>query len=239
MGNTRILSCEFDYLHPQTIGEAVDLLAKHGDKSSILAGGTDLFVLMKMGRAAPEFVVDIRRIPELAVLNGPEGLYIGAATRIRSVERCATVARKYTALAEAAAQLGSMQIRNMATICGNVCSASPAADSPPALLVFDARARIAGLSGERVIPLEEIFVTSRKTVLAHDEILTRIELPEPVPGLASAFIKVARVATDIAAVNAAVALRCEDGHIRACRIAMGSVARTPIRSRGAGWRPPQ
>lgn len=233
MGNTRILACEFDYLQPMTVGEAVELMAKYGGRGSILAGGTDLFVLMKMGRAAPEAVVDIRKIPGLEGLNGQDGLSIGAATRIRSVECSAKVAQKYTALSEAAAQLGSLQIRNMATICGNVCSASPAADSPPALLVFDAQAQVVGPSGERVVPLDQFFVGSRKTVLAHDELLTRIVLPEPVPGLSSAFLKISRVATDIATLNAAVAFRRDDGCVRSCRIALGSVARTPIRSRRA------
>lgn len=233
MGNTRILACEFDYAQPKTVEEAVTLMAEYGDRGSVLAGGTDLLVLMKMGRIAPEVVVDIRKIPELERMNGQDGLSIGAATRVRSVERSARVAQKYTALAEAAGQLGSVQIRNMATIGGNVCSASPAADSPPALLVFDAQAWIVGPSGERVVPLDQFFVGSRKTALGHDELLSRIVLPEPAPGLGSAFLKISRVATDIATVNAAVALEHDDGRIRSCRIALGSVATTPIRARRA------
>lgn len=231
MGNTRILACEFDYFQPRTVEETVDLMAEYGDRGSVLAGGTDLLVLMKMGRIAPEAVVDIRRIPELERMNGQDGLSIGAATLVRSVERSARVAQKYTALAEAAGQLGSVQIRNMATICGNVCSASPAADSPPALLVFDAQTWIVGPSGERVVPLDQFFVGPRKTALGHDEILTRIVLPDPAPGLGSAFLKISRVAADIATLNAAVALERDGGRIRSCRIALGSVATTPIRAR--------
>jgi len=233
MGNTRILACEFDYFQPRTIEEAINLMAECGDKGSVLAGGTDLLVQMKTGRIAPEVLVDIRRIPDLERMNGQDGLSIGATTLVRSVERSARVAWKYTALAEAAGQLGSVQIRNMATICGNVCSASPAADSPPALLVFDAQAWIIGPSGERVVPLDRFFVGPRKTVLGPAELLTRIVLPDPAPGLGSAFMKVGRVAADIATVNAAVALKRDGGYARSCRIALGSVATTPIRSRRA------
>lgn len=235
MGNTRILACAFDYFQPATIEEVVTLVAEYGDRGSVLAGGTDLLVQMKTGRIAPEVVVDIRKIPELERLNGQEGLAIGATVLVRSVERSAKIAQKYTALAEAAGQLGSVQIRNMATICGNVCSASPAADSPPALLVFDAQAWIVGPSGERVVPLDQFFVGARKTALGHDELLTRIVLPEPepAPGLGSAFLKVGRVAADIATVNAAVALKRDDGYVRSCRIALGSVMPMSIRSRRA------
>jgi len=231
MSNTRILACEFDYFQPGTIEEAVNLMAEYGDRGKVLAGGTDLLVQMKTGLIAPEVVVDIRKIPDLERMNGQEGLSIGATVLIRSVERSARVAQKYAALAEAAGQLGSVQIRNMATICGNVCSASPAADSPPALLVFDAQAWIVGPSGERVVPLDQFFVGPRKTVLGRDELLTRIVLPDPAPGLGSAFLKIGRVAADIAAVNAAVALERDDGRIHSCRIALGSVATTLIRSR--------
>lgn len=231
MSNTRILACEFDYLQPRTIEEAVDLMAEYGDRGSVLAGGTDLLVQMKTGRIAPEVLVDIRGIPHLARLCGQDGLSIGATVLIRSVERSAIIAQKYTALAEAAKQLGPVQIRNMATICGNVCSASPAADSPPALLVFDAQAWIVGPSGERVVPLDQFFVGSRKTVLGLAELLTRIVLPDPAPGLGSAFLKIGRVAADIAALNVAVALERDDGCLRSCRVALGSVAPTPIRSK--------
>lgn len=231
MSNTRILACEFDYFQPRTVEEAVDLLTEYGDRGSVLAGGTDLLVQMKMGRIAPEVVVDIRKIPELERMSGEDGLSIGATTLVRSVECSARVAPKYTALAEAAGQLGSVQIRNMATICGNVCSASPAADSPPALLVFDAQVWIVGPSGERVVPLDQFFVGPRKTALGPAELLTRIILPNPAPGLGSAFLKIGRVAADVATVNVAVALRRDDGHIRSCRVALGSVATTTIRSR--------
>lgn len=231
MSNTRILACEFDYFQPRTIKEAIGLMAEYGDRGSVLAGGTDLLVQMKTGRIAPEVVVDIRRIPDLERMNGQNGLSIGATTRVRSVERSARVVRKYAALAEAAGHLGPVQIRNMATICGNVCSASPAADSPPALLVFEAQAWIVGPSGERVVPLDQFFLGPRKTVLGHDELLTRIVLSDPAPGLGSAFIKIGRVAADIAAVNAAVALERDDECFRSCRIALGSVAPTPIRAR--------
>jgi carbon-monoxide dehydrogenase medium subunit len=233
MSNTRILACEFDYFQPRTIEEAVNLMAKYGEKSSVLAGGTDLLVNMKIGRIAPAVIVDIRRIPDLERMNGQDGLSIGAAIKVRSVERSETIALKYTALTEAAGQLGPLQIRNMATICGNVCTASPSADSPPALLVFDAQAWIFGPSGMRIVPLDQFFVSSKKTALGLAELLIRIVLPEPPPGLGSAFLKVGRVAADVATVNAAVSLKRDDGCFRSCRIALGSVTPRAIRSRPA------
>lgn len=233
MSNTRILACEFEYFQPGSLEEAVDLMAEYGNRGKVLAGGTDVLVNMKNGRIAPEVLVDIRQIPELIRMNGNNGLSIGAAVLVRSVELSTTVAQKYTALVEAAALLGPLQNRNMATICGNVCTASPSADSPPALLVFNAEAWIAGLSGERVVPLDQFFVRSKKTILDQAEILTRIVLPEPAPGLGSAFMKVARVAADISTVNAAVALERDNDCFRSCRIVLGSVATTPIRSKPA------
>jgi carbon-monoxide dehydrogenase medium subunit len=233
MSNTRILACEFDYFQPRTIEEAVNLMAKHGERSSVLAGGTDLLVNMKAGRIAPAVVVDIRKIPDLERINGQDGLSIGAMIKFCSVERSETIALKYTALAEAAEQMGSVQIRNMATICGNVCTASPSADSPPALLVFDAQTLIFGPSGERLVPLDQFFISSKKTALGLAELLIRIVLPEPPPGLCSAFLKVGRIALDIATVNAAVALKRDGGCFRSCRIALGSVAPRAIRSRRA------
>lgn len=233
MINTRILACDFDYFQPGTIKEAVDLLSEYGDKCKVLAGGTDLLVEIKTGRIAPEVLVDIRKIPDLERMDEQDGLSIGAAVKIRSIERSATIAQKYTALAEATGQLGPVQIRNMATICGNVCTASPSADSPPALLVFDAQACIVSPSGERVVPLEQFFVSSRKTALGVAEFLTRIVLPVPTPGLGSAFLKVGRVAADIATLNVAVALKRENGCLHSCRIAIGSVKPTTIRSKSA------
>jgi CO/xanthine dehydrogenase FAD-binding subunit len=233
MSNTRILACEFEYFQPGSLKEAVDLMTEYGNVGKVLAGGTDVLVNMKNGRIAPEVLVDIRQIAELKHMNGKDGLSIGAAVLVRSVELSTTVAQKYTALAEAAGLLGPLQNRLMATICGNVCTASPSADAPPALLAFDAEASIIGPSGERVVPLDQFFVRSKTTVLDPSEILTRIVLPEPAPGLGSAFMKVARVAADISTVNTAVALERENDCFRSCRIVLGSVAVTPIRSKPA------
>lgn len=233
MINTRILACDFDYFQPGTIKELVDLLSEYGDKCKVLAGGTDLLVEIKTGRIAPEVVVDIGKISDLDRIDEKDGLSIGAAVKVRSVERSATIAQKYTALAEATGQLGPVQIRYMATICGNVCTASPSADSPPALLVFDAQACIVSPSGERVVPLERFFVNSRKTALDATEFLARIVLPDTTTGLGSAFLKVGRVAADIATLNVAVALKRDNGCCRSCRIAIGSVKPTAIRSKSA------
>ncbi len=230
MTNTRILVSEFDYLEPRTVEEAIEGLVAYGDGAHVLAGGTDLLVHMKTGRADPLALVNICKIPDLLGLSENGGASLGAAVRIRQVELSESLYRRYTALVEAAAQVGSVQIRHMATVGGNLCNASPAADLPPALLALNAQVLIVGPSGERLIPLESFFLTRRDTALQLGELLARIDLPAPTPRSGSAFLKIGRVACDVAKVNAAVSLERDGDRIRSCRIALGSVAPVPIRS---------
>ncbi len=234
MSNTKILSTEFDYWQPGTVDEALQLLSQYRHESQVLAGGTDLLVQMKLGRISPRVVVNVCHIPAInQIEERGGGLTIGAATHVREIERSAIAHRRYSALAEAASQVGSVQIRNMATIGGNMCNASPAADLPPTLLALGATVTIAGRDGERTLPIDEFFLGHRHIAAGADELLVRIDLPAPAPGLGSAFFKIARVACDVAKVNAAAAIEREDGHIRDCRIALGSISTTAIRSRRA------
>jgi CO/xanthine dehydrogenase FAD-binding subunit len=233
--NTHILVQEFEYLEPNTVAEATSILAEFADRARIMAGGTDLLVQMKMERRSPAYVVNISKISDLALITANDGLDIGAAATIRSVFKSPLVNQRYTALAEACNWFSTIQIMVMGTIGGNLCNASPASDTAPPLLCFDARLTLISQKGERTLPLEDFFLGPGKTVLRADEMLTVIHLPEILPRTGSAFIKITRVVADISKTCAAVKIvREPQGDlVRDCRIALGSVAPIPIRARSA------
>jgi carbon-monoxide dehydrogenase medium subunit len=171
----------FVYERPATLAEAVALLAAHGSSCRVLAGGTDLIIRLRDGSARPAVVVDVKRIAELrpAIREAEGRISISATTVMTDVAADGRIRRHFAALAEAAAVVGSVQIRNRATLAGNVCNASPAADTAPALLVFGAEVVAAGPTGIRRLPLDELFVRSGVTTLAPGELVTAIELPIP------------------------------------------------------------
>lgn len=233
--NTHILVQEFEYLEPKTLAEATAMLADWGDQARVMAGGTDLLVQMKMERRNPVHVINISKIPELAGIQENAGVDIGAAATIRAVHKAPGIRERYTALSEACNWFSTIQMMVMGTIGGNLCNASPAADTAPPLLCFDAEVTVASQAGQRTMALEEFFLGPGKTALHVDELLVKIHLPAPVEYTGSAFVKVARVVADIAKTCAAVKVvrDPERGVVRDCRIALGSVAPTPIRVRGA------
>ena len=227
---------EFEYFKPASIDEAVSLLAKHMGKAKPIAGGTDLLVLTKTDKVNPECLVDISGLHEQAYIKSDgEGIKIGALTTIRDLETSTLLKEKGYILTEAAHQTGSVQVRNVATIGGNICHGAPYADMPPALIALEAKVKIVGSKGERVTPLEECFMDTKRTALKHDEILTEITIPNQPPRTGATFLKLGRLSVDIALVNAAVRISlgpnkdiCENA-----RIVMGAVAPTPIRARKA------
>ncbi len=231
--NTHILPVEFEYYEPRTLRELVELLDKLGPSAKILAGGTDLLVQIKQRAIEPKYIVNIKKIKELDFIEDRGGyLAIGAAVKLRAIEKNALIAERFTALHEAVKAMAGVQIRNMATIGGNLCNASPAADTAPPLMVFDAELKIVGPGYEKVVPITEFFKGPKKTVLKYNEVLAEIRIPYPKPPTGSAFIKIARTAMDLAKVNVAVALRVdEDDYIRWIRVALGSVAPTPVRAK--------
>jgi CO/xanthine dehydrogenase FAD-binding subunit len=233
MVNTHILSQEFAYHEPRSLAEAVSLLQTHGSSARVLAGGTDLLVQMKLGKAQPQHLVYISKIPELRFLTESEGLRLGPLVFHRDLEKSPVVREKFTALFEAARSVTSVQIRNMGTLGGNLCHASPAADSAPALLVLAARIKIAGSAGVRMLPLEKFFIGPGTTDLKPGELLAEIQVPDPGPASGSAFLKLTRVAADLAKVNAAAFIQKEKEVCRECRIASGAVAPTPVRLKQA------
>jgi xanthine dehydrogenase iron-sulfur cluster and FAD-binding subunit A len=238
MTNTHILVQEFAYLEPTSLQEAVSLLSAYGDRADVLAGGTYLLVQMKMERRAPECLVNIQRISELEGVAWQDGaLHIGARTSIRMIRDATQIQTDYAALAEACAAFGSTQIQMMGTIGGNLCNGSPASDTVPALMALDAQLLLVGPEGERVVPIEEFLVGPGETALREGELLVSVVLPTPHQcregSTGSAFVKVSRVAADLAKVSVAAVLVREGDHVADCRLAFGSVGPTVLRARKA------
>ncbi len=232
LSNSHILLHRFDYIEPATLAQAIDLLVQAQGAGKVIAGGTDLLVQMKMERLAPAVVVSVGAIPGLEVINaGERGLRIGAMATIRAVETHSLVRAMYPALAEACASFSSVQVQTMGTIGGNLGNASPASDSAPALIAHDAEIELAGPAGTTRLPLERFFRGPGMPALELGQIITGILMPPPRQGTGSAFLKIGRVANDIAKVNCAVVLAREGERITGCRVAFGSVAPTPLRVR--------
>ncbi len=225
---------EFEYLKPMSIDEAISLLRKYGDKAKVLAVGSDLFINIKFRRIRPEYLVDIAGITELKgiIFNGKE-LRIGAATLLSEIADSQLIRDKYVTLFEAVAEMATTQVRNIATIGGNICNASPAADTAPPLIVLEAKAEIAGQSGVRAVLLEEFFTGPGQTALKAGDILTAISIPAPAQHRGTSFIKIGRTVRDLATLNVAVALQTDNSTCQDVKIALGAVAPTPIRAKKA------
>jgi carbon-monoxide dehydrogenase medium subunit len=227
-----------EIFQPASLKEASAIVKEKGPGARFLAGGTDLVIAVKEKGLTPDCVVDLKRIPGLsAIREGPDGsLTIGALATMREVETSPAILKRYPFLARSAAEVGSIQIRNRATIGGNMANATPSADVAPALLALDAKVKIAGLNGDRVIDLERFFRGPGQTVMSPEEILTAILIPPASPALVGEYIKFSpREMMDLAYVGVAVALvltgnqkRCEKA-----RIALGAVSPTPMRARRA------
>lgn len=212
----------FTYARPHSLVEAVGLLEAHGPDARVLAGGTDLIVRLRDGSATPALVIDIKRIAELrpGIREADGRVVIGATTVMTDVAASPLVRRHFPALAEAAAVVGSVQIRNRATLAGNICNASPAADTAPPLLVHGASVVAEGPGGTRRIPVDELFVRSGVTTLARGELVTAIELPVPTQRIASVHVRrTRRRGHDLASVT----LTCGVDAAGITRIAYGSV----------------
>ncbi len=229
---------KFEFLSPKSIKEAISLLAEYGPKAKVIAGGTDLISEMRWGEWRPQYVLGLSQISGLDEIqfDKTSGLKIGAACTIGEIERSSMIGEHYPILAQAASVLGSMEIRNRATVGGNLCTAAPSADMPPSLLVLGAKAVIATKKGEKVLPLEDFFTGPKKTVLNHDEILVRLELPPVEPNSAGEYIKFGRRnAMEIAMIGVAALITLENGNstCKAARLAFATAAPTPIRSKEA------
>jgi len=220
-----------------SVEEASRLLKEKGPGGRFLAGGTDLVIAIKEKGLSPKYIVDLKKIPALSGIReeADGSIGIGALTTMREVETSPLIRKRYPFLAQSAAEVGSIQIRNRATIGGNMANATPSADVAPSLLVLEARAKIASMSGERIVELEEFFTGPGQTVMQPEEILTEILIPPSDPRLVGEYIKFSpRDMMDLAYAGVAVALVLgEKGRCESVRIALGAVSPTPMRAREA------
>ena len=227
----------FDYLEPHSLDEALRMLSEHGDRARVVAGSTDFLVRWRTGAWRPDTVVCMQHVPGLDGIswNDDDGLSLGAMVTVQDIEQDDDVRRRYPALAAGATAFAGVQVRNLATVVGNVCNASPAGDTLPALLAYDTQCRIVGAGGERWLPLHQVFVGPGQTALAAGEILTELRLPPPLPNTGGLYIKHSpRGAMDISAAGvAAVVSLAADGTCASVRIALGAVAPAPLRARAA------
>jgi len=225
----------FDYIKPSNIADAISALREYDD-AFLLAGGTDLLVGMKYALIRPRCVIDLKGIPSMGTFECEDIWKFGALTTVRDVEVSETLRQKMPFLCQNASSLGSVQIRNRATIGGNLCNASPAADMATMLLAMDSQVRIVSGNGEKLVALGDFFTGPNLTILARGEILTEIIIPREVEQFKGLYMKFGpRKAMDIGMVNVAILLDT-DSESRLCekiRIALGAVAPTPIRAKQA------
>jgi aerobic carbon-monoxide dehydrogenase medium subunit len=227
----------FDYLIARTLPEAIALLGED-DSIRIVAGATDFLVRWRQGAWKPRAVLSIQRIPGLDQINysPTTGLSLGPLVNIRTLEVHPLIQQHYPALSQAAATFAGVQIRNLATVGGNICNASPAGDCLPALIAYGAECRLIGPQGERLVPLESFLLGPGRTALRPAELLMELHLPPSPPHSGALYIKHSpRSAMDISTVGVAsvVTLAGGDGVCREVRIALGAVAPTVLRARSA------
>ena len=218
---------QFDYVKPLVLDEALDALSHHDD-TYILAGGTDLLIMLRHHLIDAKHIVDIKGVSELSVFNfvEGEGLEIGANVVVNTLVDSELVKTKYGALHDAAACLATYQLRNRATLVGNICNASPGADLPPAMLIYDATVKIACKEGVRTVPLKEFFTGVKKTQLKKGELVVSVFLPDPGNNDKSAYLRQTRLkGHDLSTVGVACRI---DGEGKAA-IGINAVAITPLR----------
>lgn len=226
----------FEYNEPATLPEAIALMARLDGAKSLFAGGTDLLVEIREQIRRPAHLIDLKKIAGLDGLDfDPDrGLRCGALVTVRRLETSPIVQRHYRGLTSAARELGSIQVRNRATLGGNVCRASPSADTLPPLLADGASATLQGADGQRTVALEDFFTGPGRTVLRSDEVLVEFQLPAPAPSTGKSYLKHGRrKAMELATVGVAVTLSLHEGRVSHARIVLGAVAPTPIRARRA------
>lgn len=223
----------FDYCSPKNIQDTFSLLKEYGREASCLAGGTDLLVRIKIGRVSPKTVIDLKGVPELNTgirVIGNE-VHIGALTTMATLQMDSLIARYFPALVEAVLNIGSVQIRNRASIAGNLCNASPAADSAPSLLIYQAQVACISPQSERVLPLGDFITGPGKTALAKDELVKEIILPIPSSDQAAAFTRLTRrKGVDLATIN----LCCQVNNHGLTRFVLGAVGPIPVLVEEAG-----
>ena len=227
----------FDFYQPTTLTEASRLLKDNGPGGRFLAGGTDLVIAMKEKGLLPKYIVDLKRVPGLAGIREHDDgtMTIGALTTMYVIETSPVIKKKYPFLAQSAAEVGSIQIRNRATIGGNMANATPSADVAPSLIALNGTAKIASAADERTVSMEEFFRGPGQNIMSADEILTEITIPKTSPQLVGEYIKFSpRDMMDLAYIGVTVAYNFGgDKKCTGVRIVLGAVAPTPIRAKNS------
>jgi aerobic carbon-monoxide dehydrogenase medium subunit len=222
----------FEYFSPATISEAITLLHEHGDGAKILSGGQSLIPMMKIRLARPEFIIDINRLADLQYVKEEGGfLKIGGLTREADLEASNLIRSKYPIILDTAALIADPQVRNLATVGGNLAHGDPANDHPATMLALGAEIIATGRSGERTIPVSGFFLSVFTTALEHGEILTEIRIPIPPSGSGGAYFKLERKVGDFATVGVAAQVTLDGtGVCRRAGIGLTNVGATPIKA---------
>ncbi len=222
----------FEYLRPKTIPEAIAFLQQYGDEAKILSGGQSLIPMMKFRLARPGYLIDINRIPGLSYIR-EEGNYlkIGGLTREAELEHSPLIRSKYLIILDTARVIADPQVRNMATLAGNLAHGDPANDHPATMLALGAQVVAVGPQGERVLPIESFFITLFTTELQHDEIVSEIRIPVPPPRSGGAYLKLERKVGDFATAGVAAQVTVDSGGIcQRAGIGLTNVGATPIKA---------
>lgn len=227
----------FEYARPGTVGEAVRLLSEHGEKACVLAGGTDILVQLRGGFRTAEWVIDVKEIPALDEIAWDEssGLTIGAAAPCYRIYENEDVRKHYPGLIDVASLIGGTQIQGRASLGGNLCNAAPSADAVPIMIALEASCRIAGPNGERTVAVEDFCTAPGKNVLAAGELLVSLHFPAPKANSGAHYLRfIPRNEMDIAVAGAGVSVVLDNGNFASARVALASVAPTPLFVKQAG-----
>jgi len=236
-----IIKNDFEYYKPTTTDEACQLAAKYWGKTRMLVGGSDLLVRLKAGQWTPEHVIDLKGIGIDWLKIDKTGASIGAACTLRNIEENAEIQKMYPAIIDAVSHMASIQVRNRASLGGNLCNAAPSADGAPPLMVYGAKVKIAGVKCKRELAIDDFFTGPGKTVIGEGEILEEITIPAPEVLSGAAYLKLSRTAKDLAAVGVASYVKLSgDGSycstnrpVEDVRIALGAVGPVPLRAKAA------
>ncbi len=205
---------KFDYFRPKTFEEALTLLVKYSEKAKLIAGGTDVIVMIKQKAIAPDVLISLQGIPGLDQMKYNGSLSIGPMVTHRTIEKSEIIRKNFSALADAVDYLGSVQIRNVATIGGNICTAAPSADTATPLLVLGTRVKIKNLKEERTLPVEEFFKGPGESTLKKGEMVKELSIPKPLPNTGSAYYKLQRrLALDLPILGVSVLLSLDKNKV--------------------------
>ncbi len=224
---------DFEYYAPNSVTEVCQLLSKFGDRAKVYSGGTDILPKMKNGLMAPEVLVSIKNLSELKKIEYVEGkgLVIGGACTHNDLVFSEVLESKYSSVCKAAETMAANQIRHVGTLGGNIASAVPSADMPPILITLNATVTLVGANGQRILPLEEVFLGPGKTILANDEIITEVIIPDQ-KYTGSGYYKFAlRKGGALAVVGVAATINVEDDVIEDVKIGLGAVHPIPVRAK--------